>query len=70
MGFCPQFNVLYNELTVAEHILFYGQLKGLTYKEATKEMMSMLQATGMLVKKNALTKSLSGKLSDVSFAIV
>ena len=60
MGFCPQFNVLYDELTVAEHILFYGQLKGLTHEQATKEMMSMLLATGMMMKKDALTKSLSG----------
>ena len=60
MGFCPQFNVLYDKLTVSEHILFYGQLKGLTKEEAKEEMMMMLQATGMLDKKDAYAKSLSG----------
>jgi len=60
MGFCPQFNVLYDMLTVSEHILFYGQLKGLSYKQAEEEMMNMLLATGMMPKKNARAKSLSG----------
>lgn len=60
MGFCPQFNVLYESLTVAEHILFYAQLKGLTYEQAVEEMEAMLKATGMGPKKDSLTKSLSG----------
>ncbi|KAF6037557.1 ABCA4 [Bugula neritina] len=47
-------------LTVSEHILFYGQLKGLSYKQAEEEMMNMLLATGMMPKKNARAKSLSG----------
>lgn len=60
MGFCPQFNILYDNLTVSEHILFYGQLKGLSRVEAQAELESMLQATGMTPKAHALTKNLSG----------
>lgn len=28
LGLCPQFDVLYDDLTVEEHLLFYARLKG------------------------------------------
>jgi ABC-type multidrug transport system ATPase subunit len=28
IGVCPQFDVLWDELTVEEHLLFYARLKG------------------------------------------
>jgi ABC-type multidrug transport system ATPase subunit len=30
VGFCPQENVLFNELTVEEHLSFYALLKGIS----------------------------------------
>lgn len=30
LGICPQHNVLFPDLTVAEHIQFYGTLKGVS----------------------------------------
>lgn len=38
IGVCLQNNVLFDELTVREHIIFYSQLKGLTAKAAHSEM--------------------------------
>lgn len=32
IGFCPQYNVLFDLLTVEEHIKFYGLLKGTAYE--------------------------------------
>ena len=32
LGVCPQHNVLWDDLTVAEHLLFYGQLRGMQSK--------------------------------------
>jgi len=29
IGVCPQFDLLWPELTVAEHLLFYARLKGI-----------------------------------------
>lgn len=29
LGLCPQHNVLFNELTVEEHLYFFGRLKGM-----------------------------------------
>ncbi|KAI8434593.1 hypothetical protein MSG28_003131 [Choristoneura fumiferana] len=33
LGFCPQHNVLFNELTVREHLEFFSRLKGLRGQE-------------------------------------
>lgn len=37
MGVCPQHDVLFENLTVREHILFFSQLKGFTLESAEKE---------------------------------
>ncbi|KAG7277131.1 hypothetical protein CRUP_022594 [Coryphaenoides rupestris] len=37
MGMCPQYNILFNHLTVEEHILFYSLLKGRSQEEAQGE---------------------------------
>ena len=36
LGICPQYNVLFDDLTVEEHLWFYAQLKGMQ-KEVVKE---------------------------------
>lgn len=38
LGLCPQHNVLYDYLTVEEHMWFYGKLKGMTDKELPSEI--------------------------------
>ena len=38
LGLCPQHNVLYDYLTVEEHMWFYGKLKGMTNKELPNEI--------------------------------
>jgi len=30
MGVCPQFDILWPDLTVEEHLLFYARLKGIS----------------------------------------
>jgi ATP-binding cassette subfamily A (ABC1) protein 3 len=37
MGVCPQHDVLFENLTVREHILFFAQLKGYSYEKANSE---------------------------------
>ena len=32
LGLCPQHNVLFDLLTVREHMLFYGMMRGLGYR--------------------------------------
>ncbi|XP_071965866.1 phospholipid-transporting ATPase ABCA1-like isoform X2 [Antedon mediterranea] len=60
LGFCPQHDALYDNLTVKEHLRMYGILKGVSesrIEEETKLMLETLEMTDML---NQLAKNLSG----------
>ncbi|XP_031410623.1 retinal-specific phospholipid-transporting ATPase ABCA4 [Meleagris gallopavo] len=60
LGMCPQYNILFNHLTVAEHILFYSQLKGRSRDEAEQELEMMLEDMGLSHKRNEEAQNLSG----------
>ncbi|KAM4720611.1 retinal-specific phospholipid-transporting ATPase ABCA4 isoform 1-T1 [Rhinophrynus dorsalis] len=60
LGMCPQHNVLFRHLTVAEHILFYAQLKGKSKRQAEREMEVMLEDIGIPQKRNEEAQYLSG----------
>ncbi|XP_075472553.1 retinal-specific phospholipid-transporting ATPase ABCA4 isoform X2 [Ascaphus truei] len=60
LGMCPQHNILFRQLTVAEHILFYAQLKGKSRRQAEREMEIMLEDIGISQKRNEETQNLSG----------
>lgn len=38
LGICPQHNVLFPDLTVAEHLIFYSKLKGIPESEINEEI--------------------------------
>lgn len=61
LGLCPQHNVLFDELTVKEHIIFFARLKGIKEKRAisdeVKRYVSLLELKD---KVNAQSKTLSG----------
>ncbi|CAN9506482.1 unnamed protein product [Ophioblennius macclurei] len=60
LGMCPQHNILFQHMTVEEHILFYSLLKGRPVAEAGEEVENMLQDLGLPHKRDQLTKNLSG----------
>uniref|UniRef100_A0AAX7VQB9 ABC transporter domain-containing protein n=1 Tax=Astatotilapia calliptera TaxID=8154 RepID=A0AAX7VQB9_ASTCA len=60
LGMCPQHNVLFNELTVEEHIYFYARLKGRSRQEVKTEMDQMIKDVGLPHKRKELAKNLSG----------
>uniref|UniRef100_A0A9J8DHZ8 P-type phospholipid transporter n=1 Tax=Cyprinus carpio carpio TaxID=630221 RepID=A0A9J8DHZ8_CYPCA len=60
LGMCPQHNVLFNDLTVEEHIYFYARLKGRSSKEVKKEIDQMIRDVGLPHKRKDLVKNLSG----------
>ncbi|MBN3310240.1 ABCA4 protein, partial [Amia calva] len=60
MGMCPQHNVLFNEMTVEEHIYFYARLKGRSSNEVKSEMDQMIKDVGLPHKRKELVKNLSG----------
>ncbi|XP_054835573.1 phospholipid-transporting ATPase ABCA7 [Eublepharis macularius] len=60
MGMCPQHNVLFDILTVEEHIWFYGRLKGLSGQQVQEETEQIIQDVGLPHKRWEQTKNLSG----------
>uniref|UniRef100_A0A8C3L206 P-type phospholipid transporter n=1 Tax=Chrysolophus pictus TaxID=9089 RepID=A0A8C3L206_CHRPC len=60
LGVCPQHNVLFDLLTVEEHIWFYARLKGLPEKKVKEEMEQMAMDVGLPHKLKVRTSKLSG----------
>ena len=52
--------MLYDTLTVQEHLWFFGRLKGLTRQEAGGEIDKMMESIKLADKSNAQTRFLSG----------
>lgn len=60
IGLCPQHNVLFDELTVREHIEFYCRLKGLSKADVEEEVKKYVELLELEPKINAPSASLSG----------
>lgn len=60
LGLCPQHNILFDELTVKEHIEFFSQLKGLNNMEVKEEVDKFVKLIDLMPKINSLSKTLSG----------
>jgi ATP-binding cassette subfamily A (ABC1) protein 3 len=58
LGVCPQYNVLFDKLTVAEHLYFFCRLKGAVFDK--QEAADLLAAMDITSKKNAKAGTLSG----------
>ncbi|MEW5299847.1 MAG: hypothetical protein WDW36_002821 [Sanguina aurantia] len=61
MGVCPQHDLLWEQLTGREHLLFYGRLKGLTGKELQEQV--ELSLKGVNLWNNGVADKLSVKYS-------
>uniref|UniRef100_A0A914W7B2 ABC transporter domain-containing protein n=1 Tax=Plectus sambesii TaxID=2011161 RepID=A0A914W7B2_9BILA len=61
LGTCPQHNVLFDKLSVAEHLKFYARLKSLKQEdEIADELEQMIWNLGLPNKRDALVETLSG----------
>ncbi|KAM8777566.1 LOW QUALITY PROTEIN: phospholipid-transporting ATPase ABCA3-like [Rhynchonycteris naso] len=60
LGLCPQQDLLFNYLTVSEHLYFYCVIKGIPRKRYPMEADRMLSAFNLMEKRDAFSKSLSG----------
>lgn len=60
LGMCPQHNVLFDKLTVEEHLWFYSRLKGMAEEEIRKEMDKMIEDLELSNKRHFLVQTLSG----------
>uniref|UniRef100_A0A8C3VUR2 ABC transporter domain-containing protein n=1 Tax=Catagonus wagneri TaxID=51154 RepID=A0A8C3VUR2_9CETA len=60
MGFCPQHDLLFNDLTLSEHLFFYSVVKGIQRKISPMEIDKMLSTFNLLEKRDTFSKSLTG----------
>mmetsp|Transcript_17366 Transcript_17366/g.24128 ORF Transcript_17366/g.24128 Transcript_17366/m.24128 type:complete len:436 (-) Transcript_17366:25-1332(-) len=70
VGFCPQFDVLWDELSVKEHLLFYLRLKGSVPKEfEAQELAHMVQQLRFLDSTQPVAVLSAGEKRRLSIAI-
>lgn len=60
IGLCPQHNILFDDLTVREHIMFFSLLKGLQKSEVDAEVEKYVRLLKLENKIDAKAGSLSG----------
>ncbi|XP_061181930.1 phospholipid-transporting ATPase ABCA3-like isoform X1 [Saccostrea echinata] len=60
LGICPQHDVLFDTMTVEEHLIFFAKLKGCPSNMVEQEVEDMLSAINLTNKRNAQSKTLSG----------
>nr|CAD7265343.1 unnamed protein product [Timema shepardi] len=70
LGLCPQHNLLFTDLTVMEHLLFFAMLKGSSRQRARTEANSLLSRLNLTAKSDQLADTLSGGMKrKLSLAI-
>ncbi|CAE7902215.1 ABCA1 [Symbiodinium sp. KB8] len=60
LGVCPQHDVLWPELTVAEHLTFFAAAKGVPPKEVAAAVDDTIKEVGLTEKRKVQSKALSG----------
>ncbi|XP_077992842.1 ATP-binding cassette sub-family A member 2-like [Glandiceps talaboti] len=60
LGICPQYNALFDKLTVEEHLWFYSKIKGAKMEDFENETERILADIGLHNKKHSTIKTLSG----------
>ncbi|OWZ23129.1 ABC transporter [Phytophthora megakarya] len=60
LGLCFQHDVLYSELTVEEHLFFYGRVKGYHGTALREEVNKKITEVGLTEKRHVFAGSLSG----------
>jgi ATP-binding cassette subfamily A (ABC1) protein 3 len=70
LGFCPQHDVLYPELTVWQHLEFYGRIKGVNEMQLQSEVSYRIGQVGLGGKEHNTGDQLSGGMKrKLSLAI-
>ena len=60
LGICPQYNTLFDWLTVQEHLLFCGRVRGVPKKELIKSIDDLLLSLHLEDKRHVVAAKLSG----------
>lgn len=60
IGVCPQFDILWRELTIEEHLLFYARMKGVPAGEEERAVREALEEVDLWERKGMQAGELSG----------
>ncbi|TPX33602.1 hypothetical protein SmJEL517_g03582 [Synchytrium microbalum] len=60
IGICPQFDILFMDLTVRENLLFYARLKGIHSRDESSVVERAMEQVALDTKPGAFAKNLSG----------
>jgi len=70
VGICPQHSVLWEDLTVLEHLRLFAYFKGVSRADAEQQADELLREQVMVEKRDALARTLSGGMQrKLSLAI-
>ncbi|KAI1722393.1 ABC transporter domain-containing protein [Ditylenchus destructor] len=68
IGYCPQNNPLFNDLTVYEHMVLFGRLRTADFRMKDRdEIFNLLRKVDLLAHKDKLAKELSGGMKRKLF---
>ena len=60
LGVCPQHDILYDDLTVFEHVRLFASIKGVADSQIQAQAEKWLVKVGLMEKLNAMANTLSG----------
>jgi len=70
VGYCPQYDILYNKLTIEQHLMYYSRLKGCPSNLLLSYVDNIISDVGLQKeKKNRVSKLSTGQKRRLSIAI-
>lgn len=60
IGFCPQHDILFDNLTVYEHLKMFATIKGVPWHRHDHEIQSLIDKLRLTDKSHCVSRSLSG----------
>ena len=63
IGICPQHDILWDDLTVGERLLFYARLKGVPSSQECATVIESLERVRLVPFENRLTRGISDSIS-------
>jgi len=60
LGFCPQYDILYDDLSIEEHLELIAKMRHMTKQQMNDSIEEILDLIGLKNDRNTLSKNLSG----------
>jgi len=60
MGVCPQHDILFDNLTVKEHLVMFANFKGMKAELIEEDVRKVIEDVDLVEKTDYLAKNLSG----------